>query len=156
MKSRTLPGGRSLVLIAAMAIPAGAVSGQDSPTFPDVLGTWVGDYRIAFPHDHPRFPDGAITVDHELEIYRQEGNLLWFETRWRWETGDEWVVEYGTGTFDAGDPTTMILTEAGPIPAPNAQTGLLFGTLRDDRLYLTYTGVGAGVTWSAPLTRQPN
>ena len=89
----------------------------------------------------------------ELHATRQEKNLFWAENRWRVDGTQDWVVEAATGTFNVFDPTTLSIVETGPAPE-GVNTGLFDGRLKDGKLYLTYRGVGDGVSFSTVLERK--
>lgn len=89
----------------------------------------------------------------QLAVTRQDKNLFWAENRWRVDGTQDWVVEDATGTFNLFDPTTLCIIETGPAPV-GVNTGLFDGRLKDGKLYLTYKGVGDGVSFSTVLKRK--
>ena len=140
----------SIPLATAAIVSAVA---QD-PTYPAVTGVWHGEFDIAFPRTHPLFPEQSKHVTIELDIYRQEANLLWAENRWRRDGEDASNVEHVTGSFRLDDPTALVLTEIGPLPDEGSQTGMFLGTVADERIFLTYSGIGGGATFSVELRRR--
>ena len=130
-----------------------SVLGDDAARFPAIEGTWTGSYKVAFPRGHAAFHEQAVDISMELEVYRQEDNLIWLVNRWRSDGDDEWVVEYGTGAFDLKDRSELTIAETGPPPHPNATVGLFRGEFDDGKLYLTYSSLVGGVTFSVALER---
>ena len=122
--------------------------------FPSVTGTWTGTYKVAFPAGHAQYPDQSVETSMELEIYKQESNLIWVINRWRRDPNAAWVIEYGTGSFDLDDRSDLIITEEGPAEAENVNTGMFTGELEDGDLHLTYSGPIDGITFSVKLSRQ--
>ncbi|WP_143534516.1 hypothetical protein [Roseovarius albus] len=123
-------------------------------TFPSVTGVWAGSYRVAFPADHPKYPDQSVETSMELDIYQQESNLIWVINRWRRDANEPWVVEYATGSFDLEDRSDLVITEKGPAENEHVNTGVFTGELEDGDLYLNYIGLGDGITFSVKLSRQ--
>jgi|GEM_PF-2149026 len=144
----------SLCALAAVVGSAAFAMAQDSGGFPTIEGTWAGSYKVAFPHDHAVFHDQSVAISMELEVYRQEANLIWVVNRWRRDGQDEWIVEYGTGAFDLKDRSELIITERGPADHPHATVGLFSGAFDDGTLYLTYSSFANGVTFSVALERE--
>ena len=134
------------------------VSGSFAQTseYPDITGTWVGSYVAGFAKTNPVFPDGTVETNVELEIYRQQDNLLWVINRWRRTTETQWVEEYAVGSFLAGEDDELIINEIGGNKSPIAHPGFFFGELDDGRLYVTYAGDPHGVAFNAVLERQRN
>ena len=91
----------------------------------------------------------------ELEIYKQEENLIWVINRWRRNESDPWGVEYGTGSFELDDRSDLVIAEAGPSPESWVNTGRFSGELEDGDLYLTCIGPNDGLSFSISLTRKP-
>ncbi|MEM8582280.1 MAG: hypothetical protein AAGF50_13880, partial [Pseudomonadota bacterium] len=85
---------------AVIALWSLAVPAAQADQFPDIRGVWTGSYKVAFPAGHPTLADTAVDTVMELEVYKQDGNLIWIANRWRRTTSDAWIVEYGTGAFD--------------------------------------------------------
>ena len=141
----------SLTLLAGpLAVPATA---QEAP-FPQVVGTWTGSYPVAFPASNQKFPDQSAMMQMELEIYRQEDNLLWAYNRWKPVDDGAWHEEAMTGTFDLHQTTAVTFVESAEAPTKWASTGFFKGTVQDDTLFLTYHGIGSGATFSVALTHQ--
>lgn len=126
---------------------------QDSGRFPDITGTWEGSKTTAFAKTHPLFSDGTSTVAMEIEIYRQQNNLFWLTQRWRRDNQSEWNEEQAVGTFFLLEDDEFMITEIGPAPE-TGQSGLFLGEMEDGRMYVTYAGIGSGVTFSAVLDRK--
>ncbi|MEM8729541.1 MAG: hypothetical protein AAGF79_06435 [Pseudomonadota bacterium] len=135
----------------ALLIAAGSPALAD--TFRDVTGTWEGTYKAAFSKSHPRYPDQMLDTEVELEIYRQEENLIWVEKRWRRGTS-EWVVEYGTGSFNLDERDELVIVEESPPPQDWINTGFLIGEYDDGELHLVYAGPGDGVSYAVSLKRK--
>ena len=144
----------SLCALALLVGSAVSAMAQDAGGFPDIAGTWAGSYKVAFPHDHAVFHDQSVAISMELEVYRQEANLIWVVNRWRRDGQDDWIVEYGTGAFDLKDRSELIITERGPADHPHATVGLFSGAFDDETLYLTYSSFTNGVTFSVALERE--
>lgn len=128
------------------------VSAQASD-YPDVTGVWSGSYKVAFPESHGHFSGEVKGVRMELHIDKQDDNLFWARNRWRLNEHEEWHVEQATGTFDLHDPTAMSIVEISPNPEYGS-TGYFSGRLVDEKMYLTYRGVGRGISFSAVLERE--
>ena len=144
----------SLCAFALLVVSAAFALAEDASGFPDIEGTWAGSYKVAFPHDHAVFHDQSVAISMELEVYRQEANLIWVVNRWRRDGQEEWIVEHGTGAFDLRDRSELIITERGPPDHPHATVGLFSGAFDDDTLYLTYSSFTNGVTFSVALERK--
>jgi hypothetical protein len=136
------------------ASPIDGAGAQQSGTFPDVLGLWHGSYPVAYPRSNAHYPDQRVMSEMELEVYRQDANLIWAEIRWRVEGAEAWNVEECTGTFDLYTGTELALTENEPLPVDWATTGIYRGRYQDGKVYLTYHGIGGGISFSAALERQ--
>ncbi len=144
---------QKLIVGLTLLIPTLCVSVATADDFHTVTGTWVGSYKTAFPRGHSQFPDQSVNTIMELEIYRQEDNLIWLVNRWRRGEDLPWVIEYGTGSFDLDDRDNLYISEAGPPPESWANTGTLIGEYDDGKLYLNYFGPGDGITFSVELRR---
>lgn len=144
----------SLCAFALLVVSAAFALAEEAGGFPDIEGTWAGSYEVAFPHDHAVFHDQSVAISMELEVYRQEANLIWVVNRWRRDGQEDWIVEYGTGAFDLKDRSELIITERGPADHPHATVGLFSGAFDDETLYLTYSSFTNGVTFSVALERQ--
>lgn len=149
---RLLP--KTLIALA-LVLPLLMTTGASADRFPSITGTWSGSYTVAFPRNHPQHPDQALPTQMELEVYRQEGHLVWAINRWRRDEASDWVVEYATGAFDLDDRDEFVLTEEGPAAEDWINTGFFLGELDDGKLYLNYVGQGDGISFSAELRRKP-
>ena len=136
-------------LVTALVLSA-SVSAQ-SENYPDISGVWEGTYKAAFAKNHPVYPDQALETEVELEVYRQEDNLIWVVKRWRRDGGD-WVEEYGVGSFNTDDRDELVIVEESPPPQDWINTGFLVGEYDDGELHLVYTGPGNGVSYAVSLT----
>ncbi len=145
---------QAAILAASLSFLGMAPGPVLANSFQSIVGVWAGTYRVAFPANHPTFPDQSVETTMELEVYKQEENLIWVVNRWRRSDSDPWVVEYGTGSFDLDDRSDLVIAEEGPAPADWVNTGSFTGELEDGDLYLNYIGPGDGVTFSVRLVRQ--
>ena len=151
------PGRIVVASLCALALLLGSAAfsvAQDDGGFPKIEGTWAGSYKVAFPHDHAVFHDQSVAISMELEVYRQEANLIWVVNRWRRDGQDDWIVEYGTGAFDLKDRSRLTITERGPAEHPHTTVGLFNGAFDEGTLYLTYSSFINGVTFSVALERK--
>lgn len=130
------------------------VSAAAADSFPDVKGIWAGSYKVAFPQGHATYSDLAVDTQMELEVYKQDGNLIWVINRWRRQGETDWISEYGTGSFDLEDREDLVIAERGPAPEEGVNTGGFIGEYEDEKLYLTYGGPGDGITFSVELSRK--
>lgn len=145
----------SKTLIAfVLVLSPGFVSVAMADKFPDVTGVWAGTYKVAFPANHPTYPDQSVETAMELEVYKQDGNLIWVINRWRREENDPWISEVGTGSFDLDDRSDLVIAEQGPSKEAGVNTGSFIGEMEDGDMYLNYVGPGDGVTFSVRLIRQ--
>ncbi|MCP4316172.1 MAG: hypothetical protein GY789_09175 [Hyphomicrobiales bacterium] len=147
--------GISFVLGAAalaFSLVPGAFA-QGSGKYHDIKGTWAGSKTTAFAKTHPLFPDGTSKVAMEIDVYKQQDNLFWLTQRWRRDDQPEWDEEYAVGTFHLLEDDEFMITEIGPAPS-TGQSGFFVGEMEDGRMYLTYAGIGGGVTYSAVLDRK--
>jgi len=135
----------SLVILNATAIRAA--------DFPKVIGTWAGSYNVAFSKGHGHFSEEKKGVQMELRIFKQDENLIWAENRWRVNDQSEWHSEHTTGTFDLLDQTKLNIVEIAPKPGIGS-TGFFEGRVKDGKMYLTYKGIGAGISFAAVLERK--
>ena len=141
----------AIAVIVLSSISGHSVSANE---FPDVRGTWSGTYKVAFPNGHPEFSNQSVATSMELDVYKQEGNLIWVINRWRRNNSDAWVVEYGTGSFDLDEPDELIIAEEKPSQeAPGINTGVFIGEYDKGILYLNYVGTDAGITFSVQLQK---
>lgn len=145
---------QATILAVALLLQWLAPTATFASDFRSIVGVWSGTYRVAFPANHPEFPDQSVETTMELEVYKQEDNLIWVINRWRRSESDPWVVEYATGSFDLDDRSDLVIAEEGPPPADWVNTGSFTGELEDGDLYLNYVGPGDGVTFSVRLVRQ--
>lgn len=126
----------------------------DSDGFPDLVGIWEGEYAAAFARSNPEHPDDLTYIEMQLDVYRQENNLIWAFNRWREAGTAEWLVEETTGTFRLEDPTALVIAENAPMPVDWATSGYFNGRVVDDALYLTFIGIGTGTTFAVELDRR--
>ena len=127
--------------------------GQSADNVPDMLGIWYGQHFGAYPKGHSAYADERKWTEMELEIYKQEDNLIWTENRWRFVGENEWHREQATGTFSPYDNSALTIVESGATPETGS-TGLFDGRLVDDQLYLLYKGIGNGITFATVLTKR--
>lgn len=140
-------------LASAMAV-AGTVSVAAEPAhYPDITGTWSASYPVAFAKGNPVASDQAAISHAEINIYRHEDNLFWYEYHWNSAAYEGVRTDYGVGSFDARTPTVVHMTQisAGLDGAQNT-TGFV-GEVDGDQLYLNFIGAGRGATFSAVFDR---
>ena len=58
----------ALLAFGFVGVPTLAL-GQ-SNGFPEVTGTWAGEYQVAFAQSNPQHPDGMETIEMQLDVYR--------------------------------------------------------------------------------------
>lgn len=138
----------------AVAVPLVFATSASADRFPSVTGTWSGSHSVAFPRNHPQYPDQSLAAQMELEIYKQENNLFWAINRWRPDEASDWVVEYATGAFDLEDRDEFTITVEGPAAEDWINTGFFLGELDDGKFYLNRVGIGDGISFSTALSRQ--
>lgn len=126
---------------------------QDSGRSPIILGTWTGKANAAYVRTHSQYVDGTATVELELDVYKQQGNLFWIAQKWRREGQTDWNEAYSVGSFFAHDDDDFMITEMGP-DSEGGATGFFMGEIDDGRMELTYLGTGSGVAFAAILDRQ--
>lgn len=144
----------SCILVSPGVSAHAQQSGDPSADFPDIVGLWEGEYAVAFARSHPEYPDDLAIVEMQLDVYRQEDNLIWAFNRWRPVGTAAWHVEETTGSFRLDDPSALIIAESGPVPVDWGTSGFLTGRAVDDALYLTYAGMASGTTFSVELERR--
>ena len=146
-------------ILVALAL-AGVVGLSGSPAsaqtgdFPDIVGIWTGVYEAAFAKSHSTYPDRSGTMEMELDVYQQEANLVWAHNRWRPAGAESWHVEEATGTFKLESPKEIVFTERAPIPVDWASNGFFTGSVVDGTLFLTYHGLGNGISFAVALERR--
>lgn len=145
--------GLRIAPLALWLLFAPSSSFGQSNEFPDITGIWEGEYPVAFAESNPLHPGGLETIEMQLDVYRQEGNLFWAHNRWRAVGTAEWIGEEATGTFRLDDPTAFFVVESAPTPSDWASTGFFVGTATDDMITLTYVGVATGTSFSVELDR---
>lgn len=136
-----------LALVSSLGTPANA------DEFPDIKGKWVGTYKVAFPAGHSTYPNASVDTMMELNVYKQESNLIWVTNSWRRDEADTWIIENGTGSFDLEDRDDLVISEEGPAPEAGVNTGSFIGEYEDGNLYLSYMGPGNGVSFAVELKR---
>jgi len=151
-KKRTAKALMSMLLYSFVATIT-SVYGQSADNAPDMRGIWYGQHFGAYPRGHSAYPDERKLTEMELEIYKQEDNLIWAENRWRFVGDNEWNREEATGTFSPYDNSTLTIVEGGDAPGVGS-TGLFDGRLVDGRLYLVYKGIGSGITFATVLAKR--
>ena len=121
----------------ALTLAAAAFVSGCSSEPPNVVGTWVGDYRFALA-------DGSDNSSVEtLVITRQEGSLLWGYEQWE-EDGEQMRADLtGTMTGDNG----IVLTES---------EGFFEGTVNEDTMLVVFVKVAPAqhTAFEVSLTRQ--
>ncbi len=132
---------------------ASASLAQDSGRSPIILGTWTGEATAAYVKSHPQHGDGTATVELELDVYKQQGNLFWISQKWRREGQSDWNETNSVGSFFVHEDDEFMITEMGMTPGSRA-TGLFVGEIDDGRMELTYTGTDTGVVFSTALDRK--
>ncbi len=139
-----------ICLTVLFGIIATAEAGEH---YPDLTGIWsTDDQKVAFARTHELFSDQMIDVEQEIEVYRQEGNLLWVEHRWRRDASAAWSVEYATGAFMPDSDDEFVLGEIGPPPLEGSATNTFFGKIEDGDMHLI--GIGNGLALSSVLQRK--
>ena len=139
---------------ALLALSAGLGNPAQADDFPDITGKWSGSYKVAFPSGHSTHANSALDTVMELDVYKQEGNLIWVTNKWRRADADTWVTEYGTGSFDFEETDEFVISEEGPAPDAGVNTGSFVGEFDDGNLYLNYMGPGVGVSFAVELKRE--
>ena len=127
--------GLAVSFVAVVLLVSGCSQSGSEP--PNVVGTWVGDYRFALA-------DGSDNSSVEtLVITRQEGALLWGYEQWE-ENGEQMRADL-TGTLTADDG--IVLTE----PA-----GFFDGRVDGDTMLVVFTKIDAEqhTAFEVSLTRQ--
>lgn len=119
----------------------------------DLTGTWHGSYHAAFPSGHKLHHETSLEIDMELKVYKQEGNLIWIENRWRPRGTEDRHSEFGTGVLSDWEPGVVNIVETDPSPAVGS-TGMFQGKLVDGKMHLVYLGVGRGISFSVTLERK--
>jgi hypothetical protein len=118
----------------------------------DLMGDWHGSYSAAFPADHDPHDETSVKIDMVLKVYKQEGNLIWVENRWRPQGEETWKSEFGTGVLPDWESGAVHIVENDPRPGVGS-TGVFQGKLRGQKLHLIYLGVGGGISFSVTLER---
>ena len=119
----------------------------------DLSGTWKGSYHAAFPSNHSHHHESSVKIDMELDIYRQDGHLMWIENRWRPHGQENWNTEFGTGVLSDIETGTVYFVEINPSPDVGS-TGVFEGKYVDGKLHLVYLGIGKGISFSVVLERK--
>lgn len=140
--------------MALLVLCGGMGASALADDFPDITGKWVGTYKVAFPAGHATHANQALDTMMELDVYKQDGNLIWVTNKWRRVGTEDWITEYGTGSFDQEDPDELVISEEGPAPQEGVNVGSFIGEYDDGNLYLNYLGAGMGVSFSVELIRQ--
>jgi len=142
------------VLMAVCASAYAQQNGSASDEFPDLVGMWEGEYAAAFARSNTEHPDQSVIIEMQLDVYRQEDNLIWAFNRWRQVGTAAWNVEETTGTFRLDNPTELIIAENQPTPVDWATSGFFTGSIVDDALFLTFVGIATGTTFAVELDRR--
>ena len=139
------------LLTFLIATPNTAAIGAD--TFPNVVGVWTGTFNTAFSKRDKELGQIDHGAQLELNIVKQAENLIWAKLRWRVKENREWHDERTTGTFDLLERTKLNIVE---IAADNTfrGTGFYEGHVKDGKMYLTYTGIGKGISYAVVLDRK--
>ena len=121
--------------------------------FPDVVGVWTGSFNTAFSKPGKELGQIDHGAQMELNIVKQDKNLIWAKLRWRVKENREWHDERMTGTFDLLERTKLNIVE---IAADNTfrGTGFYEGHVKDGKMYLTYKGIGKGISYAVALDRK--
>ncbi len=126
--------GVAICLLATAVLVSGC--SQPAAEQPNVVGTWVGDYRFALA-------DGSDNSSVEtLVIIRQEGDLLWGYEQWE-EDGEQMRADLtGTLTGENG----IVLTES---------EGFFEGTVSGETMVVVFTKVAPAqhTAFEVTLTR---
>lgn len=138
-----------LVSIFITAI-AGTVSAQE---FPDVKGVWTGSYKSAFLKGGTVLDGEDHGAQMELDIFKQDTNLIWAKVRWRVKSYREWHEEHTTGTFDLLEPTKLNIVQL-PQNDKLHDAGFYEGHVKDGKMYLTFKGIGNGLSFAVMLARK--
>lgn len=131
--------------------PSTAAIGADA--FPNVVGVWMGTFNTAFSKPDKELGQINHGAQLELNIIKQDKNLIWAKLRWRVKENREWHDERTTGTFDLLERTKLNIVE---IAADNTfrGTGFYEGHVKDGKMYLTYKGIGKGISYAVALERK--
>ncbi len=139
------------VLALIFVTPNTAAIGAEA--FPNVIGVWTGTYDVAFSKGHGHFDEEAQGAQMELHITKQHNNLVWAKNRWRVNKHGKWHDEHTTGTFDLLERTKLNIVEVAPTPEIGS-TGVFEGHVKDGKMYLTYKGIGSGISFAVLLERK--
>ena len=139
------------VLSLLIFTPNTAAIGADE--FPNVVGVWTGTFNTAFSKPNEELGQINHDAQMELNIIKQDKNLIWAKNRWRVKDYREWHNERTTGTFDLLERTKLNIVE---IASDNTfrGTGYYEGHVKDGKMYLTYKGIGKGVSFAVILKRK--
>ncbi|MEM6462145.1 MAG: hypothetical protein AAF724_09540 [Pseudomonadota bacterium] len=140
-------------IIVVVAGLAPATFAQDSGRSPNILGTWTGSATAAYVKSHPQFGDSTATVELELNVYKQQGNLIWMTQKWRREGQSDWNEADSIGSFFAHENDEFMIIEMATPPSSGA-AGFFMGEIDDGQMELTYTGTESGVAFNTVLNRQ--
>ena len=146
-------GRLSAVAVHALLVFAPNTAAIGSDEFPNVLGVWTGTYNVAFSKGHEHFGEEIRGAQMELHVVKQDKNLIWAKNRWRVKEHGEWFDEYTTGTFDLLERTKLNIVEIAPKPDIGS-TGFFEGHVNDGKMYLTYKGIGKGISFAVVLERK--
>ncbi len=146
-------GRLSAVAVLSLLVfnPSTAAIGADE--FPNVVGVWTGTYNVAFSKGHGHFDEENHGAQMELHVVKQDKNLIWAKNRWRVKAYREWHDEHTTGTFDLLERTKLNIVEIAPRPDIGS-TGFFEGHVKDGKMYLTYKGIGKGISFAVVLERK--
>lgn len=116
---------------ALLALSVSQGNPAQADDFPNIKGKWKGSYKVAFPSGHSTHANSALDTVMELEVYKQEGNLIWVTNKWKRVEANNWITEYGTGSFDMEETDEFVISEEGPSPEAGVNTGSFIGEYDD-------------------------
>ena len=153
MLGKRIAGGLMLLMLFCFMGIIPYAHGQSAGIFPDMRGIWHGTYHAAFPKGHSHHGEERKWIEMELEIYKQEENLIWAENRWRIVGAKQWHREQTTGAFSLNDTSILTIVEIEDAPEIGS-TGLFDCKLVHDQLFIMYKGIGNGITFSTVLKKR--
>ena len=140
----------SILALIFITVSAAAVSAQD---YPNVKGVWTGTYKTAFLKGGKVLDGEDHGAQMELDVFKQDTNLIWAKIRWRVKANREWNEEHTTGTFDLLEPTKLNIVQL-PQNDDLRDAGFYEGHVKDGKMYLTFKGVGNGLSFAVMLERK--
>ena len=141
------------LLISVFVFSLMSINNLSAADIANLKGKWTAKYLTVSPardvDPGPRFNN----VEWELQIIKQIENVFWGTSKWRVTGRPEWNEDQVTGSVSLVDPSMVKILEMSREPEIRIK-GVIDGTLKNDKLYVSFRGMQTGTSFSTILEKE--